>query len=423
MAVATPCANHHDRQRLASCSTCGNALCRECIVHTQVGIKCPTCTGEKAPAASRASSRPPGGRPRWLVPGAIAAVVVLGLGYVVFGRGGGGGGGGAQKNVDEFAQQDPTKAAEGLYERKVDLVGGRNTRIGAFLTVPPDGRPPTAGALIIPGFGTIDHDAVMATTTPDGSADRLSQDLNYSRPGTPDNLYRDLNDSLIAAGFATLRYDKRGSPASPLRADQAMSYDDLVADARAGLEFLGARQELGGKPLTLVGVDQGGLIAMRLASDPRVRAVMLVSTFGRPLADVIGGDLFAARGEPDGTAQSTQLHEVAAKLAAGQPVPAQQDLIGNLRALLRPDQEAYLRAVFGLDPLAEARNVSVPVLLVRGGRDTTVTVADSERLKGVLPAAEELVVADGDHNLGANKVRDPVVMSQLAGWLARRAAG
>jgi pimeloyl-ACP methyl ester carboxylesterase len=161
---------------------------------------------------------------------------------------------------------------------------------------------------------------------------------------------------------------------------------------------------------------------MRLVPDPRVKTVALVSTFARPLADVVGGDLVAARGDPDGTAQSAQIHDVAAKLAAGQPLPAPADLIGNLRAVLRPNQEQYLRTVFGLDPVAEAKSVKVPTLLVRGAKDTTVTAADSALFKAVLPAgSDEIVVPDADHNLGTKTVRDPTMLANVATWIAGHA--
>src|SRR5436305_606723 len=199
--AGTACTNHPKRDRVASCGNCGKPLCRDCVVHTPVGIKCPASTGGPVPAAA--------------------------------------------------------------------------------------------------------------------SADRLSQDLNYSRPGTPDYLLRDLNDNFLAADMVTLRYDKRGGGTSHLQSNQALSYDDVVADAKAGLDFLAQRKETASLPLAVVGVDQGGLIAMRLASDPRVKAVALVSTFGRPLADVIGDDLLASRGDR-GPAESEQVHAVAARLAAGQ---------------------------------------------------------------------------------------------------------
>ena len=417
----TSCALHPDRERLALCAQCGNGVCRDCVVHTGVGIKCPTCTGEAAKPAARSARSGGGGaeRPRWMIPAVIAAVVALIAGFLVLRSGGGGS---DNKNQDEFAGQTPERASEFERERKADFVGGGGVHIGGLLTRPNRETEIVGGALVIPGFGAIDRDATMASST-DQSADRLSQDQNYSRPGTPDNVFRDLNDVLLSKGLLTLRYDKRGGGASPLAADQALSFDDLVADAKAALTYLAERVEVAGKPLAVLGFDQGGLIAMRLASDPRVKTVALVSTFARPLADVVGTDLITARGDPAGTAQSTQLHEVVAKLLAGQPLPPPQELNGNLRAVLRPNQEKYLRQVFGLDAVAEARNVKRPALLVRGANDTTVTAEDSARLKPALPVGtEEMVVADGDHNLGVKGVRDPVAMSQVASWVARSLA-
>lgn len=398
---------------MALCAQCGNGVCRECIVHTGVGIKCRTCTGEAAAKAKAKPAGETGGRPRWTVPAVIGGVVLLIAGFLVLKP---------DKKVDnknrsEFSTETPEQKSEFERERKIDFVGGGGVHIGGVLDRPLREIEIVGGALIIPGFGAIDHDASMASST-DQSADRLSQDLNYSRPGTPDNVFRDLNDSLLAAGMLTVRYDKRGGGASPLKADQPLSYDDLVADAKAGLTYLEERVEVQGKPLAIVGFDQGGLVAMRLANDPRVRTVALVSTFARPLADVIGTDLVTARGDPNGTAQSNQLHEVVANLLAGQPLPAQESLNGNLRALLRPNQSAYLKQVFGLDAAAEARNVTRKALIVRGARDTTVTAEDSAKLKAALAGgADEILVANGDHNLGDKGVRDPAVTSDVAAWV------
>jgi pimeloyl-ACP methyl ester carboxylesterase len=347
-----------------------------------------------------------------------AAVAVVLVGLVVTRSGGGT----HERAVHEDDPVlDPSKSDIPI-ERKIELTGGGGTKIGASFQLPPKGATPAAAVLIVPGFGAIDRDSVMAVTR-DGSADRLSQDLNYSRPGTPDTLFRDLNDNFLSAGMATLRYDKRGGGASILPANQPLTYDDLVADARAGLDFLVQRKETSAAPVIVVGEDQGGLIAMRLAGDPHVKAVVLVSTFGRPLADVIGDDLVAARGD-DGRAQSDQLHAVAAGLAAGQAVPPPAQLVGNLRALFPAAQEGYLRSVFGLDPVKEAAAVKVPALLVRGARDTTVTATDTDRLRAALGgSSEEMVVPDGDHNLGTAGRRDPAMLSQLTAWLKSRAGG
>lgn len=349
---------------------------------------------------------------------AVAALVLAALAVLPPGCGGGGGG-----------EEDPVgdQAADAYpVEREVEWRGGSGNTIGATLTLPAKQRPIVAAAVIVPGFGAIDRNGVMTDDTPDRSADRLAQDLNPSRPGTPDKLLEDLSDVLAEAGIASVRYDKRGSGRSQLRPGQALSYDDLVADAKGGLDFLAQRVETARLPKAVVGHDQGGLVALRLAAGGGggVRSVVLVSTFGRPLADVVGDD-FASKGEA-GRQVSEQLHAVTAELVAGGPLPKPEDISSHIRPLLVPAQEGYLRTVFGLDPVAEARAARVPVYVVRGGRDRSITAVDTERLRSALSALnEELVVAEGDHNLliGGRVRRDAGVLSPIGDWIVSHTGG
>ena len=41
MAEAMRCYRHPDRETRVSCATCGRPICTECMVSTEVGIKCP----------------------------------------------------------------------------------------------------------------------------------------------------------------------------------------------------------------------------------------------------------------------------------------------------------------------------------------------------------------------------------------------
>jgi hypothetical protein len=41
MAETMRCYRHPDRETRVSCATCGRAICTECMVPTEVGIKCP----------------------------------------------------------------------------------------------------------------------------------------------------------------------------------------------------------------------------------------------------------------------------------------------------------------------------------------------------------------------------------------------
>ena len=54
MAEAMRCYRHPDRETRVSCATCGRPICTECMVPTEVGIKCPD--DARVPAARRLAS-------------------------------------------------------------------------------------------------------------------------------------------------------------------------------------------------------------------------------------------------------------------------------------------------------------------------------------------------------------------------------
>ena len=38
------CTRHRRRQAVATCVTCGHAVCEGCVVRTRIGLKCNVCT-------------------------------------------------------------------------------------------------------------------------------------------------------------------------------------------------------------------------------------------------------------------------------------------------------------------------------------------------------------------------------------------
>ena len=61
--------------------------------------------------------------------------------------------------------------------------------------------------------------------------------------GVNDPLGKDLARTFGDAGVASYRYDQRGTGSSKLEPDVRLSFDDLVADAKAGLDLLAQRRE------------------------------------------------------------------------------------------------------------------------------------------------------------------------------------
>ena len=399
--TASACANHRKRQGVAPCLVCGRTLCSDCAVRTSVGIKCPACTHTSVPAGAGGS-----GRRRWMAPaaggGALLLVVLL---AVVLTRGG----------SDDVSVEPAEQARTVVAERSSEFVGAGGLRLGATLTLPAGDGTPVPGVLIVPGAASVNRDAVI------------------NEAGQTDPVYADLSQALARAGVASLRYERRGT-VSKLPAGQSLSFDDLVADGRAALALLSERAEIGDSPLAVVGHDQGGWVAMRLAvAEPRVRNVVLVSINGRPLVDSISAELILQGGEQGPALADRFRAAVDEVLRTGNP-PDQASLPAQFRDIFAPGQGQYLRQIFSIDPATEARSVPVPALLVRGGQDLSITPDDADRLTAVLkPGSEAMIGTGADHNLAlgvshaeemhegvTGTRRDADLLARLSGWVAAR---
>lgn len=437
-APTATCANHRRRNRVAACGACGHALCSDCVVHTAVGIKCRDCSGVRSAGAANgahvsAPARPvrePRSRRPWAVALAVAGVAVAAVaGYAMVGDG-----------SSDAPDEQSLALAPATTELESEFVGAGGLRIRGTLTLPgvPAGQTSVPAVLIVPGLGAIDRNAATGMGAA-GMSEMLRSTLNASITGNTlgpfDPLYKNLSESLADAGVASFRYDKRATATSTLTSDQKLSFDDEVTDARAALDFLGGRREVGSSPLGVLGHDTGGVVAMRLAAaNPRVKAAVFVSTPSRPVGDVLAEDLVRFGG---GSLVDQVRSSVSAIQATGK-APPPEALPASLRELFPPSHEGYLQALFRLDPLAEARAVGADALVVRGGADQTTTVEDGAALRAALPKADQVMVgkSDADHNLAvpveghthANNGatvkpgdnRDTALTRQLSGWMRSR---
>ena len=262
----------------------------------------------------------------------------------------------------------------------VQFEGASKLRMGGTLAMPArPGGGPVAGVLIVPSLARNDRN---------GAIDVI--------PADP--LYQDLSKAVTGAGMAAFRYDRRSMGTSKLEPGQQLTFEDMVTDAHEALLFLSQRSGIDGSNLAIVGHDLGGIVAMRVAAtDDRVKSVVLLSTPGRPLVDVMA-DGFQASNGPESAA--------AFRATIGHLLST-----GTLRerAAIRPEhqsslpvgQDAVLRAAYGLDPVAEAARLEVPALVVTGRQSTLVNAADADRLKAALSSAETV---SADTNASLQKV-------------------
>src|SRR5262249_58132339 len=113
----------------------------------------------------------------------------------------------------------------------------------------------------------------------------------------------------------------------------------------------------------LAGHSEGGLVAMRAARETSVAGLVLLVTPGRPLADVLRAQLRTAPLSEDLRDEALRITDA---LARGERVA---DVPAELAPIFRPSVQPYLASIMTVDPRVELAQLSLPVLLLYGGRD------------------------------------------------------
>ncbi|MDQ4089195.1 MAG: lysophospholipase [Actinomycetota bacterium] len=268
------------------------------------------------------------------------------------------GGGGADDTQDLALVQGETV---------VQFEAADKLRMGGTLAMPErTSAGPVGAVLIVPSMARNDRNGFIDVV-----------------PGDP--IYQDLSKAITNAGLAAFRYDRRSMGASKVDPGQTFSFEDSVTDAHEALLFLSERSGIDGNNLAIVGHDLGGVAAMKVAAtDDKVKGVVLLSTPGRPLADVLAGGLEATHGPESAEA----FRGVIGTLLSTGALPQRATIRPEHQTVLPFGNDALLRDQFALDPAAEAAKVKVPTLVVTGRQSRLVNPVDGDRLTAALPAGQ-----------------------------------
>jgi uncharacterized protein len=245
--------------------------------------------------------------------------------------------------------------------------------LSATLLTPADAvRPPVA--LIISGSGPTDRDGTgIGVTAP---------------------YLRRLAEGLADHGIASLRYDKRGVGKSRPAAvpEQTLTIDRFVDDAAIWIDWLRRRSDLG--PVVVIGHSEGGLIAMLLAARAQPGAVVLLCAPGRRFATILREQLGPAL--PSGLRDEALA--ILSVLERGERI---LKVSAELAPLFRPSVQPYLMSLMPIDPVDALAAVPAPVMIVSGGHDIQIGVADAEALARARPDARRWHGEDMNHVLAS----------------------
>jgi len=297
-------------------------------------------------------------------------------------------------------------------------------RMPGVLTRPAEAR---AAVLLIPGSLWSDVDG------------------NYPAMNASPGLYKDLAEQLTERGAAVLRFAKTGPGTGTEVLDEERFrrcfriFPQRLRVASAWLDELEHRCP--GLPVFLAGHSEGAVVGTLLARErANARGLALLSGPALPLLRLLIWQQHETRRREgaDGAAAEAEFRAALGWLddfVAERPLP--EDFGGNpyvqaLRFASRPENAPYLRSLEQVDPAAELARLALPVLIVQGGRDPSVSEPNADLLARAQPRAEIARFPKLQHfykeipeGLSAEEAfqyrgpTDPGVAATLARWLER----
>ncbi len=183
------------------------------------------------------------------------------------------------------------------------------------------------------------------------------------------DLYRTVAYALAEAGFAVLRYDKRGVGQSGGNLSLA-TLNDFVGDAEAALGALAKAASVDPEALSIVGHSEGGVIGGILATrEPKLKSLALLASPAQPLDELLlrqYRETARARGvAPEDIERETE----ARRKHFAQIKASKEDWleIGGAKVFV-----GWLREHFNHDVVATLKRVKAAVIVAQGNRDRVV---------------------------------------------------
>ncbi len=237
--------------------------------------------------------------------------------------------------------QHPDYVKSAAFQTREVTVGNDEWKLPGTLTIPVDKRPCPA-VVMVQDRGPGDRDATLYAT----------------------KIFRDLAEGLSSRGVAVLRYETRIARYASKMGEASFTIDDeMVHDAHAAIALLRTQPEIDGKRIYLLGFGVGGFIAPRIAADDgHLAGLIMMGAPARPLEDwyVETVEALGVTG-----AQLDARKQQAAKVKKLDPGDADSPSLFGLSA-------PYWLDLKGYDPVAEAKKLTIPSLILQGDRDFQV---------------------------------------------------
>ena len=225
-------------------------------------------------------------------------------------------------------------------------VGDDEWKLPGTLTLP-NGNGPFAAVVLVQGSGPSDRDESVGAAKP----------------------FRDLAEGLASRGIAVLRYEKRTAQYRAKMAGMTgMTIDDeTVDDAVRAADLLRSRHEIDPRRIYVLGHSLGGYAAPRIAADDgKLAGLIFLAANARHLEDLIIDQVEYLQLP---ATEIANVKEEARRIKALEQADADGPPLLGMPV-------SYLLDLKDYDPVAAAQKLTVPMLVLQGGRDYQVTVKD-----------------------------------------------
>lgn len=224
---------------------------------------------------------------------------------------------------------------------------------------------PLQGALTLPaGSGSFPGVVLVAGSGPNDRDETIG----------PNKPLQDIAEGLAAAGVASLRYDKRTlTYGAQMMARGNVTVDDEVTDnALTAVHLLGQQKQVDSQHLFVLGHSLGAMLAPRIGKrDSKLAGVILLAAPARPQLD-----LMIEQSRYLGRQQGLSAQQIKQRVA---PIVAERKLLYKANPQQPPPgsffgmPQHYWMSLHAYDPVAVAKSLSMPMLIVQGGSDYQVS--------------------------------------------------